>query len=96
MPEFPGGISEFMKFLANNTKYPTIAQQNGVQGRVIVEFVVNQEGSIVDPVIIRSVDPYLDKEALRVISTMPRWKPGMRRGKAVCVKYTVPITFRLE
>lgn len=96
MPEFPGGMAELMKFLSTNIKYPTIAQENGIQGRVIVQFVVNQDGSIVDPVVMRSVDPYLDKEALRVISTMPKWKPGMQRGKAVRVKYTVPVTFRLQ
>ena len=96
MPEFPGGMAELMKFLSKNIKYPTIAQENGIQGRVIVQFVVNQDGSIVDPVVMRSVDPYLDKEALRVISTMPKWKPGMQRGKAVRVKYTVPVTFRLQ
>lgn len=96
MPEFPGGMAELMRFLSKNIKYPTIAQENGVQGRVIVQFVVNQDGSIVDPVVMRSVDPYLDKEALRVISTMPKWKPGMQRGKAVRVKYTVPVTFKLQ
>ena len=96
MPEFPGGMAELMKFLSKNIKYPTIAQENGIQGRVIVQFVVNQDGSIVDPVVMRSVDPYLDKEALRVISSMPKWKPGMQRGKAVRVKYTVPVTFRLQ
>ena len=94
MPEFPGGMAECMKFLAKNIKYPTIAQENGVQGRVIVQFVVNKDGTIVDPVVVRSVDPYLDKEALRVIKAMPKWKPGKQRGKAV--KYTVPVTFRLQ
>ena len=96
MPEFPGGMGECLKFLAKNIKYPVIAQENGIQGRVIVQFVVNQDGSIVDPVVMRAVDPYLDKEALRVIKMMPKWKPGMQRGKAVRVKYTVPVTFRLQ
>lgn len=96
MPEYPGGMAECMKFLAKNIKYPTIAQENGVQGRVIVQFVVNKDGTIVDPVVVRSVDPYLDKEALRVIKAMPKWKPGKQRGKAVRVKYTVPVTFRLQ
>ena len=96
MPEFPGGMAECLKFLAKNIKYPTIAQENGVQGRVIVQFVVNQDGSIVDPLVVRSVDPYLDKEALRVIKMMPKWKPGKQRGKAVRVKYTVPVTFKLQ
>ena len=96
MPEFPGGMAECMKFLSKNIKYPTISQENGVQGRVIVQFVVNRDGSIVDPVVVRGVDPYLDKEALRVISSMPKWKPGKQRGKAVRVKYTVPVMFRLQ
>ena len=96
MPEFPGGMAECLKFLAKNIKYPTIAQENGVQGRVIVQFVVNSDGTIVDPVVMRSVDPYLDKEALRVIRMMPKWKPGKQRGKAVRVKYTVPVTFKLQ
>ena len=96
MPEFPGGMSECMKFLGKNIKYPTISQENGVQGRVIVQFVVNRDGSIVDPVVVRGVDPYLDKEALRVIQMMPKWKPGKQRGKAVRVKYTVPVMFRLQ
>ena len=96
MPEFPGGMAECLKFIGKNIKYPTIAQENGVQGRVIIQFVVNQDGSIVDPVVMRSVDPYLDKEALRVIKMMPKWKPGKQRGKAVRVKYTVPVTFKLQ
>ena len=96
MPEFPGGMGECMKFLGKNIKYPTISQENGVQGRVIVQFVVNRDGSIVDPVVVRGVDPYLDKEALRVIQMMPKWKPGKQRGKAVRVKYTVPVMFRLQ
>lgn len=96
MPEFPGGMGECLKFLGKNIKYPTISQENGVQGKVIVQFVVNKDGTIVDPVVVRSVDPYLDKEALRVIATMPKWKPGKQRGKAVRVKYTVPVTFKLQ
>lgn len=96
MPDFPGGMPALMQYLAKNIKYPTIAQENGTQGRVIVQFVVNKDGSIVDPKVVRSVDPYLDKEAIRVISTMPKWKPGMQRGKPVRVKYTVPVMFRLQ
>ena len=96
MPEFPGGMGECMKFLGKNIKYPQISADNGVQGRVIVQFVVNKDGSIVDPVVVRGVDPYLDKEALRVISMMPKWKPGKQRGKPVRVKYTVPVMFRLQ
>ena len=96
MPEFPGGMAECMKFLSKNIKYPPISQENGIQGRVIVQFVVNQDGSIVDPVVVRGVDSHLDKEALRVIQMMPKWKPGKQRGKAVRVKYTVPVMFRLQ
>ena len=95
-PEFPGGMGALMKFLGSNIKYPTIAQKNGVQGRVIVQFVVNKDGSIVDAKVMRSVDPYLDKEALRVVSSMPKWKPGKQRGKAVRCRYTVPVMFRLQ
>lgn len=97
MPEFPnGGMAGLMQFLSKNIKYPTIAQENGTQGRVSVQFVVNKDGSIVDAKVLRGVDPYLDKEALRVINTMPKWKPGMQRGKPVRVKYTVPVMFRLQ
>ena len=95
-PDFPGGMGALMKFLGSNIKYPTIAQENGVQGRVIVQFVVNKDGSIVDAKVMRSVDPYLDKEALRVVSSMPKWKPGKQRGKAVRCRYTVPVMFRLQ
>ena len=96
MPEFPnGGMAGLMQFLSKNIKYPTIAQENGTQGRVTVQFVVNKDGSIVDAKVLRGVDPYLDKEALRVIGTMPKWKPGMQRGKVVRVKFTVPVTFQL-
>lgn len=97
MPEFPnGGMAGLMQYLSKNIKYPTIAQENGTQGRVTVQFVVNRDGSIVDAKVLRGVDPYLDKEAIRVISSMPKWKPGMQRGKAVRVKYTVPVKFRLQ
>lgn len=97
MPEFPnGGMAGLMQFLSKNTKYPTIAQENGIQGRVTVQFVVNKDGSIVDAKVLRGVDPYLDKEALRVVNSMPKWKPGMQRGKPVRVKYTVPVMFRLQ
>lgn len=97
MPEFPnGGMAGLMQYLSKNIKYPTIAQEGGTQGRVTVQFVVNRDGSIVDAKVLRGVDPYLDKEAIRVISSMPKWKPGMQRGKAVRVKYTVPVMFRLQ
>ena len=96
MPSFPGGQQECMKWLGKNMKYPQISMENGVQGRVIVQFVVNKDGSIVEPVVVRGVDPYLDKEALRVISMMPKWTPGKQRGKPVRVKFTVPVTFKLQ
>ncbi len=96
MPEFPGGQAALMQFLAKNIKYPTIAQENGTQGRVIIQFVVNRDGTIVDARVARGVDPYLDKEALRVVNSMPKWKPGMQRNKPVRVKYTVPVMFRLQ
>lgn len=96
MPEFPGGTAELMKFLSKNIQYPSIAQENGVQGRVILQFVVNTDGSITDPVVLRSVDPDLDKEAIRVIQAMPKWIPGKHHGKKVRVKFTLPIQFRLQ
>ena len=95
-PEFPGGMAELMKYLQKNIKYPTICQEQGVQGSVIVQFVVNSDGSIVDPQVVKPVNPYLDKEALRVVSNMPKWKPGEQRGKKVRVRFTLPVTFRLS
>jgi len=95
-PEFPGGDAALMKYIAENIKYPVIAQENGIQGRVICQFVVNKDGSIVDITVVRSVDPSLDKEAMRVIKSMPKWKPGKQRGKPVRVKFTLPIVFRLQ
>ena len=96
MPEFPGGIGECLKFLGKNIKYPVEAQQAGAQGKVIVQFVVEKDGSIANPKVVRSIDPNLDGEAIRVISIMPKWKPGMQKGQPVRVKYTVPVTFRLD
>ena len=96
MPSFPGGQAALMKYLKDNIKYPIIARESGIQGRVIVQFVVNKDGSIVDIQVVRSVDPYLDKEAIRVINTMPKWEPGMQRDKPVRVKFTLPIMFRLN
>ncbi len=97
MPEFPGGQKALFEFLSKNVKYPVIAQENGIQGRVICQFVVNRDGSIVDVEVVRSGgDASLDKEAVRVIKSMPKWKPGKQRGKAVRVKYTVPVNFRLQ
>lgn len=97
MPEFPGGQQALFKYLSENVKYPVIAQENGIQGRVICQFVVNKDGAIVDVEVVRSGgDPSLDKEAIRVIKSMPKWNPGKQRGKAVRVKYTVPVNFRLQ
>ena len=97
MPEFPGGQQALFKYLSENVKYPVIAQENGIQGRVICQFVVNRDGSIVDVEVVRSGgDPSLDKEAIRVIKSMPKWKPGKQRGKAVRVKYTVPVNFKFQ
>jgi protein TonB len=95
MPEFPGGIAELTAYLSRSIKYPAIAQENGIQGRVTCSFVVNKDGSIVDAEVVRGIDASLDKEALRVINAMPKWKPGKQRGKAVRVKYNLPVNFRL-
>ena len=96
MPSFPGGQGALMSFLSSNIKYPVVAQENGVQGRVIVGFVVEKDGSITDVKVMRSVDPSLDREAQRVVKAMPKWKPGKQNGSAVRVKYTVPVVFRLQ
>lgn len=96
MPQFPGGAEELMKFLQKNIKYPEEAKGKGVQGRVVVTFIVAEDGSVEEPYIARKVDPLLDAEALRVIKLMPKWKPGMQSGKFVRVKYNVPVTFRLQ
>uniref|UniRef100_UPI004029CC75 TonB family protein n=1 Tax=Prevotella sp. TaxID=59823 RepID=UPI004029CC75 len=96
MPSFPGGQGALMAFLSSNIKYPVVAQENGVQGRVIVGFVVEKDGSISDVKVMRSVDPSLDREAQRVVKAMPKWKPGKQNGSAVRVKYTVPVVFRLQ
>ena len=95
-PEFPGGNAAMMKFLSDNIKYPVIAQENGIQGRVICNFVVERDGSITDVQVVRGVDPSLDKEAVRVIQQMPRWTPGKQRGQAVRVRFTLPVVFRLQ
>ncbi len=95
MPEFPGGMKAMMQFIFSNVKYPAISQENGTQGRVITQFTVGKDGSITDAKVLRSVDPYLDKEALRVISAMPKWKPGKQGGKVVATRFTMPIDFRL-
>ena len=96
MPQFPGGMGEAMRFLAQNIKYPKAAQQAKIEGRVIVQFVVGKDGSVSDIQIMRSVSPDLDAEAIRVVGMMPKWIPGKQRGKAVTVKFTMPIMFRLQ
>ncbi|MDX9883908.1 MAG: energy transducer TonB [Prolixibacteraceae bacterium] len=96
MPEFPGGELALRKFIAQSIKYPVIAQENGIQGKVYVNFVVDKDGSVTNAKIARGVDPSLDKEALRVVNSLPKWKPGKQRGKAVKVSYTVPINFVLQ
>ena len=96
MPEFPGGQAALMEWLGDNVKYPAIAEENGIQGRVICTFVVERDGSVTDVQVARSIDPSLDKEAVRVLKKMPKWNPGKHNGKAVRVKYTVPVTFRLD
>ena len=96
MPEFPGGSDALMKYLATNVHYPEAAEKAGVQGRVIVTFVVDSDGSISDANILKSVDPSLDQEALRLVNSMPKWTPGKQKGKAVRVKYTIPIAFALQ
>ena len=96
MPTFPGGTNELMKYIADHLKYPTIAQENGVEGRVICQFVVSSDGRVRDAKVVKTLDPYCDKEAIRVIMSMPKWIPGKQNGKAVSVKYTVPIVFRLQ
>ena len=96
MPEYPGGISAMMQYLSANVKYPEEAHKKGIQGRVIVTFVVGKDGSISDAKLMRRVDPLLDAEALRVTNSMPKWKPGRQNGEAVAVKYTIPVTFKLN
>ena len=96
MPSFPGGQQALMRWLSDNIRYPIIAIENNIQGRVMVQFVVNTDGSIVDIVVVRGADPLLDREAVRVVGQMPRWSPGEQRGRAVRTRFTIPVTFRLE
>ena len=96
MPSFPGGMAALMQYLSKNIKYPPVAEEMNIQGRVICTFVVERDGSVSDIRIAKSVDPSLDKEAVRVVSAMPRWIPGRQNGQMVRVKYTLPVTFRLQ
>lgn len=96
-PEFPGGLQALYKYLSDNINYPRVSRENGSQGRVFIRFVVNTDGSIQDAEVIRSSgDVYLDREAVRVVSGMPKWSPGMQSGKAVRVYFTVPVLFKLQ
>lgn len=95
-PQFPGGMGALNQWLGSNIKYPAMAAENGIEGRVIVQFVVERDGSVSGVHVVRGVDPSLDKEATRVVAQMPKWIPGKQNGSAVRVKYTVPVTFRLQ
>ena len=96
MPSFPGGPSALLQYLSSHVKYPVVAQENGIQGRVTISFVVERDGSITDVRVAKSVDPSLDREAARVVSSMPRWNPGKQNGSAVRVKFNVPVQFKLQ
>ena len=95
MPQFPGGQAAMMKFIADSLRYPSVVCTGGVEGRIVVRFVVDCEGNIVNPLVVRSVDPLLDREAIRLVKSMPKWKPGRVNGEPVNVKYRLPITFKL-
>lgn len=95
-PSFPGGEKAMYEWLSKNINYPVIAQENNIQGRVTLQFVVGKNGEIIDIIIARGVDSSLDKEAVRVVSTMPRWIPGKQGGNAVKVRYTLPVQFKLQ
>ena len=96
MPQYKGGDGALMDYLNKSIKYPVIAEENGIQGRVVCTFVVERDGSITDVKVVRSVDPSLDKEAVRVLKAMPKWIPGKQNGSAVRVKFTLPVTFKLQ
>lgn len=96
MPEFPGGQAAMMKWLSEHVRYPAIAAENNIQGRVMVSFVVETDGSVSNVKVVRGVDPSLDKEAVRLIESMPKWKPGMQTGKPVRCRYNIPVTFKLR
>ena len=95
-PEYPGGVTAMIKFISQNLEYPKACQENGTQGRVGVRFIVGRDGTISNVNVLESVDPFWDKEAVRVIKAMPRWKPGMHKGKPVSVSYVVPVNFKLQ
>lgn len=95
MPEFPGGTQVMLDFIAKNIQYPEVARKNGKEGRVIVKIVIDKDGAVTEPTLVRGIDPYLDKEALRIVGLMPKWKPGTQKGKALKVEYTFPVAFKL-
>ena len=96
MPQFPGGPAAMMKFIADSLRYPSIACENRIEGRVVVQFVVDCEGNILNPLVVRSVDPLLDREAIRLVKLMPKWIPGRQNGKPVNVIGLVPVIFKLH
>ncbi len=96
MPTFPGGDAARNEFLSRTIRYPAAAEENGIQGRVVVQFVVEKDGSISNVNVVRSVDPSLDKEAIRVVKAMPRWIPGKQNGSPVRCKFTLPVSFKLQ
>ena len=96
MPSFPGGMQEMMNFLLTNVQYPKKAEKKGIEGRCIVRFIVEKNGSISNVKVVRSVHPLLDAEAVRVVNSMPKWKPGKRNGKPVRVKFNIPVQFKLK
>lgn len=95
MPEFPGGVTEMKRFISNHLHYPAIAQENGIHGQVVTQFIIQADGTITDCTVAKSVHPILDAEALRVIKEMPKWRPGRQRGIAVATRMTVPVRFHL-
>ena len=95
LPEFPGGIVQFMKWLTRNLRYPPTAQSQRIQGKVVISFIINKDGSIASPTIVQSADPLLDREALRVVKMMPRWKPGLQNGKTCRTMFAIPVNFQL-
>ncbi len=96
MPEYPGGMVAMMRFLQDNVQYPFKAAKQNINGRVVVQFIVEKDGRVGHAKIARSVHPLLDEEALRVVRLMPKWTPGKQKGKPVRVKFNIPITFRLK
>lgn len=96
MPQFPGGEDELIRFISDNLRYPAVAAEMGIEGRVIIRFVVSKDGTVGSVEVIRSLDPSCDKEAARVVKMMPKWIPGRQNGRSVPVYYTIPIVFRLQ